>query len=134
MMLDVDNFKLYNDTYGHLEGDLCLQRIAEVLKTEFEVYKNSVVSRFGGEEFACLLPGIDGEMTTLVAQDILAAITALAIPHQKNDGRHVTVSIGVHSLVPQDDECPTELVTFADRALYEAKTQGRNQHVVWRNA
>ncbi|OAN11157.1 hypothetical protein A3K86_19540 [Photobacterium jeanii] len=134
MMLDVDNFKLYNDTYGHLEGDLCLQRIAEVLKTEFDVYKNSVVSRFGGEEFACLLPGIDGEMATLVAQDILAAITALAIPHQKNDGSHVTVSIGVHSLVPQDDECPTELVTFADRALYEAKTQGRNQHVVWRNA
>ncbi len=128
IMLDVDHFKLFNDRYGHAAGDDCLRRIGGALLA-LQQRPVDLAARYGGEEFALLLPATGPGGAMVVAQDILAAILALDIPHQDNAGNRVTVSVGVAGTTSLQDwkGTPDELVVAADAALYEAKHLGRNR-------
>ncbi|MBL8480539.1 MAG: diguanylate cyclase [Sterolibacteriaceae bacterium] len=127
LMIDVDFFKLYNDTYGHPSGDECLRRVAGALS---KVVKRSSeeVARYGGEEFAVLLPSTDQQGACIVAERIRVAIEELAMPHAKSEvADHVTISIGVASMAVSLRGQPAQLIGIADQALYRAKQQGRNR-------
>jgi diguanylate cyclase (GGDEF)-like protein len=127
VLCDVDFFKLFNDTYGHLQGDMCLRAIAGAL--EKQIHRTSdLAARFGGEEFAAILVDTDLTGALVVAEAIRQAVLSLEIPHRTSTiGQYVTMSIGVASLVPGSELCPEILVELADQALYRAKGQGRNQ-------
>lgn len=127
ILFDVDNFKSYNDYYGHLAGDDCLIRIGQTLQ---KVVRRStdLAARYGGEEFVLLLPNTDLEGGIKVAQNIQQEIHNLAIPHAESDVKEiVTVSLGISSLIPTLEVQPDTLVAFADKALYDAKQQGRDR-------
>ncbi|MEM1395344.1 MAG: diguanylate cyclase [Cyanobacteria bacterium P01_H01_bin.150] len=126
IMFDVDYFKNYNDTYGHLLGDECLRKIANVLK---KVIKRpaDLVARYGGEEFIILLPNTDLEGTIHLAEKINLDIESLDIPHCNSDVSHrVTVSLGLATAIPQLNILPPTLIAAADKMLYKAKSAGRN--------
>ncbi len=130
LMIDVDFFKPYNDTYGHQGGDECLRRVAGAMS---DVVKRSsdAVARYGGEEFAILLPATDPAGAGIVAERIRAAVEALHLPHSGSTvAEHVTVSIGVASVVVTTEGLPAQLVGAADAALYRAKHEGRNRVVI----
>ena len=126
LMIDVDKFKIYNDTYGHLQGDKVLIMVAKTIVATLH-RAGDFAARFGGEEFCVLLPGADIVGATLVAEQIRAAIQSLVILCEDGSGSKVTVSIGVHSLVPEGlaDTIP-DLIDKADNAMYAAKEAGRN--------
>ncbi|WBS05233.1 sensor domain-containing diguanylate cyclase [Pseudoduganella sp. SL102] len=132
IMLDLDFFKQFNDRYGHLAGDECLQRAAGVLSDRI-LRAGDVAARYGGEEFAVIMPntGEDGAMA--VAEQVRAGIMALGIPHEHSPGHVVTASLGVATLYPGKGGNATgaaaasELIGSADRHLYDAKQAGRNQ-------
>jgi diguanylate cyclase (GGDEF)-like protein len=125
LMLDVDHFKAFNDTYGHLQGDDCLRRVAQAIAGCVE-RPFDLVARYGGEEFGCILPCTSLEGTLKVAQRILDAVAGLAIPHAASSaGTTVSVSIGAayfHCAAPAS---PAELIRVADEQLYRAKKTGR---------
>ena len=126
LFADVDHFKAYNDRYGHVAGDECLKRIADAL-TACCHRSADVATRYGGEEFALILPDTDEEGARAVAASILHAVRALAIEHAgSTTAQCVTVSIGVNSLVPQPETTAGMLLAGADEALYGAKGAGRN--------
>ena len=127
IMLDVDVFKHFNDHYGHLAGDACLQALALTLVQTGARRDGDLAARFGGEEFVVLLPGADLQAAAEVARQIQAAILQLALPHEGAPAGIVTVSFGVAGLQPQRDQLPEELVRYADRAMYRAKHAGRNR-------
>lgn len=127
VMLDVDLFKHFNDQYGHLTGDKCLQALALTLSQSGARREGGLVARFGGEEFVVLLPASDAQVAMDVAHEIQHAIQAMALPHEGAFFGVVTVSFGVASGVPQRDQAPEELVRRADRALVRAKQGGRNR-------
>ena len=132
ILADVDFFKCYNDFYGHLAGDRCLQQVAAVLR---QTVKRSadLAARYGGEEFAILLPNTEETGATLVAAEIQTNIKALQIPHaQSSIADCVTVSLGIACLVPGSDMVPTFLIAAADKALYQAKMAGRDRYLVYR--
>jgi diguanylate cyclase (GGDEF)-like protein len=130
LLVDVDHFKLYNDHYGHLAGDECLRRVANILSITAR-RSTDMVSRFGGEEFALILPAApDGGAFTL-AERIRQAVLDSQIAHLPYTAGMVTVSIGVATLVPTPKLTKGDLVKSADRALYEAKRLGRNRVSVW---
>ncbi|MBV1789426.1 GGDEF domain-containing protein [Marinobacterium sp. D7] len=124
MSIDIDKFKLYNDHYGHLQGDDCLRRVAEALRQSVRL--GDLVARYGGEEVAMVLPGADSRIAEQVAERARAAVEALAIPHERVPGGVVTVSIGVATMVPNARMQPDALLAVADEALYRAKSEGRN--------
>ena len=125
LMMDVDNFKKYNDTYGHPAGDVCLQNIGKLIRTNRAA---DFSARYGGEEFAILLPNTDLKGAINVAENICAEVRKLAIPHSKNPGGIVTVSIGVDACIPDPAGSNViDLISGTDRALYIAKARGRNQ-------
>ncbi|MEH2113047.1 PAS domain S-box protein [Nostoc sp.] len=127
ILFDVDFFKLYNDTYGHLAGDDCLRQLASALKN---IVKRpaDLVARYGGEEFAVILPNTNIQGAICVAQIIGQAIRDLDIPHaQSRVCDRVTVSLGVVSIVPNSEISPPDLINAADKALYIAKQQGRDR-------
>ena len=127
IMADVDYFKLYNDTYGHQAGDECLKTVAMVL-AECVSRPADFVARYGGEEFAAVLPTTDLEGASHVAEDFRSGIEALALLHEKSGiGNHVSVSVGVSSIVPEERQTPQQLIELADQALYRAKEGGRNR-------
>ncbi len=128
MMIDIDHFKLYNDRYGHVAGDACLRTVGETLSM-VTLDSAVLVARYGGEEFALLLPGLDVKRTTALAEEARKAIEALRITHAENPCGHVTVSIGVECLVPENDQLAAHLLEGADSALYAAKRRGRNRVV-----
>ncbi|MBF0611286.1 MAG: PleD family two-component system response regulator [Magnetococcales bacterium] len=129
LLVDVDHFKLYNDHYGHGEGDHCLRQVAEAIARAMP-RSIDLACRYGGEEFACLLPETSSPGATKVAERILNHVRALAIPHQASlVENHVTVSIGVATLLPKADMAMKKLVELADQNLYQAKHQGRNRVV-----
>lgn len=126
-MVDIDRFKLYNDTYGHQAGDECLKEIAEKLE---ESCKRSmdIVARYGGEEFIILLPDTDLDGARMVAKKINKNIQDMKIEHVKSEhGEIVTVSIGVASDIPKDEKSLEKLIGLADKMLYLAKESGRNR-------
>lgn len=127
IMLDVDGFKHFNDQYGHLAGDSCLQTLALTLAQTGGPRESDLVARFGGEEFVVLLPGADAAAAREVAERIQQAVVALALPHDGAPWGIVTVSFGVASMRPQREQAPAELVRRADRAMYRAKQAGRNR-------
>lgn len=127
IMLDVDVFKHFNDHYGHLAGDACLQSLALTLTQTGGRREGDLVARFGGEEFVVLLPAASAQAAMEVAGHIQQAITALALPHEGAPAGIVTVSFGVASMAPRRDQSPDELVRRADRAMYRAKQGGRNR-------
>jgi diguanylate cyclase (GGDEF)-like protein/PAS domain S-box-containing protein len=127
ILLDVDNFKLYNDTYGHQEGDLCLKRVSSVLRAAYSGANRNLAARYGGEEFAIILPGLHSEQALLAAEQLRLAVLEEQIPHCASPTiPHVTISLGVASCVPDDSSQPTQLIQMADQALYRAKSAGRN--------
>ena len=126
IMCDVDNFKYYNDTYGHPAGDTCLVKIAEVIKRS--VHRVSDMgARYGGEEFAVIIPETDLSGARIVADRIRHGVEELHIPHSRSDASpYVTASYGVASMIPRVDLPSWALVETADRRLYQAKQRGRN--------
>jgi hemerythrin len=127
LMVDVDYFKNYNDLYGHLAGDACLQAVAGVAASRM-VRVTDLLARFGGEEFVVVLPNTSIEGAQKVALGICEAVSALNIPHGASSAaEHVTVSVGVASAIPDREAAPESLIDRADQALYTAKQQGRNR-------
>ena len=125
LMVDVDNFKQYNDVNGHLSGDECLKRIAAAVAAEMRT--NDLVARYGGEEFAVILPNQSLKGAAIVAERIRYRVEQLQLPNQLVANRSVTVSIGAATAIASDDTEASELVAIADAALYRAKHMGRNR-------
>ncbi len=126
MILDIDHFKLYNDSYGHGKGDDCLRRVAGSLA---EVLRRSsdFVARYGGEEFVVILPDSDLSQALETAKKIQDIIDALLIAHELSPvADHVTFSIGVATMTPENGKHHQELIEAADKKLYEAKSSGRH--------
>jgi diguanylate cyclase (GGDEF)-like protein len=125
VLIDVDQFKAYNDAYGHPAGDSALRRVAEVL-SDATHRPGDMVARYGGEEFAVVLSQTGEGGAHVVAESLRARVESLAIPHRASDAAPVvTISLGVATIVPTDG--PAEaLLASADGALYTAKREGRN--------
>jgi diguanylate cyclase (GGDEF)-like protein len=128
IMIDIDHFKQYNDTYGHSAGDDCLRKVAQALSVAIN-RPGDFVARFGGEEFVCVLPETDSPGGIAVGQRLCNMIRLLAIPHHGSCvADYVTISIGVATLTcPAADNTIQEIITAADRCLYKAKASGRNR-------
>jgi len=140
LMIDIDHFKQFNDTYGHLEGDRCIRAVAKALQEEAS-RAGDLLARYGGEEFALLLPDTDVDASDSLAQACLATIEALAIPHASSGSSPwISLSIGCATLWPGDGQgpgslfvsegvelTPDRLIEQADAALYQAKRSGRRR-------
>ena len=127
-MIDIDFFKLFNDTYGHLEGDQCLSRVAQLVSSVMKRPKDAVI-RFGGEEFLVILPYIDSAGASLLAQELVEIVQKAEIPHAHGIGNKVSISVGytVWQANKVAEEGVEALIEEADVKLFEAKEQGRNQ-------
>jgi diguanylate cyclase (GGDEF)-like protein len=129
IMLDIDFFKNYNDTYGHGRGDECLRQVATALAETLE-RPADLACRYGGEEFVGVLPDTDLQGATVIAERVATAVRTLAIPHSASSvAPHVTVSIGVSVIQPAAGSHPNALLETADRHLYKAKREGRDRVV-----
>ena len=131
LIMDLDKFKNYNDTYGHLQGDKALQAAANVLKSTV-TRASDFIGRWGGEEFVALLPDNNGEHASFIAESIRANMEAIEIP-LLTDGSptKITVSIGICSGIPSESDSAEIYMKNADAALYMAKERGRNQFVLY---
>jgi diguanylate cyclase (GGDEF)-like protein len=125
MMIDVDHFKLFNDTYGHPEGDACLSRIGETLSAIANEI-SGFAARYGGEEFCLLVPNSDAATAMQIGERVRVQVERLAIPHSMSAAKIITVSVGVASISPGDAQPQDDLIEAADAALYAAKRRGRN--------
>ena len=127
LMIDIDKFKLFNDTYGHQQGDIVLQVVAGAIKSTLK-RSSDLAARWGGEEFVVLLPNTDLDGSLIVAEQVRASIEAAQVP-SLHDHSHlsVTASIGVASVVPTADSVIADLIEQSDKALYTAKETGRNR-------
>jgi len=140
-MIDVDFFKRFNDHYGHVQGDVCLRKIAHILNTgirhaatvadlhgrrDTSARKPDFVARYGGEEFAVLLPGASLEAAVETGQRLRRAVEDMLMAHIGAPWGFVSISVGAAAIVPSDELSPQELIESADAALYEAKHRGRN--------
>jgi diguanylate cyclase (GGDEF)-like protein len=125
LMIDVDHFKLYNDTYGHPEGDACLTKLGETL-SGISAETMGFAGRYGGEEFCLLLPNTSGTRACEIGEMVRTAVQAMAMPHRTSSHECVTVSVGVACTKPNDTQRPGDLIEAADAALYAAKHRGRN--------
>ncbi|HEY9736461.1 MAG TPA: diguanylate cyclase [Trichocoleus sp.] len=130
IMFDIDFFKHYNDYYGHQTGDICLIQVAQSVQATVQRATDLVV-RYGGEEFAVVLPNTSSSGAIMLAEQIQKAVRALAIPHECSDvSAIVSISLGIASLMPTTAGSPQQLIASADRALYVAKQQGRNCYAI----
>jgi diguanylate cyclase (GGDEF)-like protein len=128
MMLDIDFFKKYNDTYGHKMGDECLKSVAKTLNETARM--DDCVIRYGGEEFVILLPNTDETGVGITAQRLLKSIRALNIPHKNSDiVEHVTISIGATTVKVKLTHEYMDYIQRADEALYISKNTGRNKYI-----
>ena len=126
LMADIDHFKSYNDSYGHLAGDDCLRRVAQIVKQSC-LRPGDFVARYGGEEFVALLPETGLKDARQVAERIRINLQQEQIPHARSAEGVVTLSIGVCSVLPDSSSSEWQLVACADRCLYAAKNSGRNR-------
>jgi diguanylate cyclase (GGDEF)-like protein len=128
-MIDVDQFKLYNDHFGHQAGDECLRRIAAVLRTCIH-RSGDLIARYGGEEFVIILPGLSADKALILAETIRCAVQAEHLVHTKQSMTGViTASIGIAARSPESGQGADDLLRDADKAMYEAKRRGRNRVV-----
>ena len=125
LMIDVDHFKLFNDTYGHPEGDVCLSRLGATLSA-VAAETMGFAGRYGGEEFCLLLPSTDAKRALEIGEMVRSAVQGLAMPHCTSSYQTVTVSVGVACTRPNEKQQPGDLIEAADAALYAAKHRGRN--------
>ncbi|MEM9265338.1 MAG: diguanylate cyclase [Cyanobacteria bacterium P01_F01_bin.13] len=133
-LIDIDCFKAYNDTYGHLNGDKCLRQVANIVNTCAR-RPADIAARYGGEEFALILPNTDLEGVICVSKSVQKQLQELAIPHVSSMVNPlVTVSIGVVAVVPTLSDSPQTLISWADQALYKAKNNGRDRVVAFSNS
>jgi len=129
LMLDIDHFKLLNDTYGHQQGDRMLRALAKILRQETR--ESDMSTRYGGEEFAIVLPSTDLTGGKITAERIRKAVESYAFPCPENPSLHMTVSLGVAHYEGEGITESSQLVEYADTALYQAKAEGRNRSVVY---
>jgi two-component system chemotaxis family response regulator WspR len=130
MMIDVDYFKAYNDSFGHLEGDEALRQVAKAIRASGS-RPSDLPARYGGEEFALVLPNTSPGGARLLAEKLRQTIAGMSIPHNApTEGSVLTVSIGLSTVVPQVGSHSRQLIQSADQGLYAAKHNGRNQVVV----
>ncbi|HEY9799233.1 MAG TPA: diguanylate cyclase [Leptolyngbyaceae cyanobacterium] len=131
LLCDIDYFKRYNDTYGHAAGDHCLRLVGQAFQQTVK-RSTDLVARYGGEEFVVILPNTDIEGAKQVALEIHQAVQQLSIPHTASDVKpYVTLSIGIATLMPTPSMLPLDLIEAADKALYQAKAQGRDRSFVY---
>jgi diguanylate cyclase (GGDEF)-like protein len=131
IMIDIDHFKLYNDNYGHIEGDDCLKKVAACLATAMS-RPADFFARYGGEEFAVILPMTDHNGAVTVAETLLDQIRELNLPHRYSlVAERVTISLGIATMLPSREDSPTILIDRADKALYASKIAGRNRFTTW---
>lgn len=127
IMIDIDQFKAFNDLYGHWEGDACLKKVAQCLSATVS-RKTDIVARYGGEEFICVMRNTILNDTCEMAEKMRSNIEALGIPHKGSETAEViTVSLGIGHCVPASDDDSDKLIQAADEALYRAKKEGRNR-------
>lgn len=130
VMIDVDHFKMFNDTYGHQAGDECLRDVAGTLK-DFARRPGDLAARYGGEEFVLILTNANPQQAKIVAERVRDRILSLGIPNQRSSHGNVTASLGVASMIPNPQQPgPEALLLAADQALYRAKKSGRNRVAV----
>lgn len=126
ILCDIDCFKIYNDTYGHQQGDQCLQKVAQAIARAVK-RPADVIARYGGEEFVAILPYTPRKGAIKVAENIRIAVKKLNIPHPNSTVNSVvTISAGVATTIPESEDKPTMLIEAADQALYKAKNRGRD--------
>lgn len=131
IMCDIDEFKRYNDHYGHLKGDDCIKLIAEILASQTR-RATDLAARYGGEEFSIILPDTSEDDALKLAQSIKAKVEELNIIHEKSSVTdHVTLSLGVYNATPSQILMADDYLNFADKALYHAKQNGRNKVVAY---
>jgi diguanylate cyclase (GGDEF)-like protein len=128
VMIDIDQFKIFNDRYGHPEGDRVLAAVANAIAESIR-RPGDLACRYGGEEFTVLLPDTSEEGAALIAEAIRENVASLGIPHAGTVNGHVTVSLGTATAAPSAEQAPSGLVAAADAALYRAKDRGRNRVV-----
>lgn len=127
VILDIDFFKKYNDGYGHLKGDECLKKVAQVFQSTVK-RAIDMVARYGGEEFAIILPSTNPQGALVVAEQLRRAILEAEIPHEFSQvGPYVTISVGVATMMPGENMDVEKLIVLADEALYQSKMEGRNK-------
>ncbi|PCH63273.1 MAG: hypothetical protein COC19_01230 [SAR86 cluster bacterium] len=129
VLFDIDYFKKFNDTYGHVEGDHCLQEVSRVIQEAVQ-RPGDLTARYGGEEIVAILPNTNSKNAYAISTTILEKIRALKIPHLASNLQHckfVTTSAGVATIIPTTDTKPSDLIKLADEALYHAKGAGRNR-------
>jgi diguanylate cyclase (GGDEF)-like protein len=132
IMLDLDDFKRFNDRYGHIAGDDCLKTVAETIRSILR-RPGDFVGRYGGEEFAVVLPDTDKKGTRHIARKILTHIQEMKIPHEDSDvSSWVTVSLGAATVLPEKKMSREQLVAMADQELYKAKAAGKNQYRIFK--
>ncbi len=131
IMIDIDYFKSYNDTYGHLQGDRCLKQVAQTIKSSIKRSKD-LVARYGGEEFIVILPDVQIAGARIVAENIYSEVKALNISHTSSEiSDYLTISLGIASTIPAIDSEASTLIAAADRAVYLAKEKGRDRIEVY---
>lgn len=127
VMLDIDFFKFYNDIYGHQAGDSCIEIVARTLKSCIQ-RKSDLVARYGGEEFIAILPQTDEQSALIIANNMCREVEAMQLPHEGSQiAKVVTISVGVSTCTPESGWASDILIKQADKALYQAKEQGRNR-------
>ena len=127
VFIDIDFFKKYNDYYGHLAGDDCLRQVGNALQESIK-RAGDLVARYGGEEFVIILPATSQADATRIGEKVRSNIEDLKVVHQRSEvSEYLTVSIGIAAAIPEKNMIPASLMSQADRALYQAKRQGRNR-------
>ncbi|KWT92029.1 diguanylate cyclase domain-containing protein [Candidatus Magnetominusculus xianensis] len=126
LLIDIDYFKLYNDSYGHIQGDLCLKKVAETLQACLK-RPADLAARYGGEEFVCLLPETNIDGIIQIGSHIRASVEGLKIPHEQSlVSKFITISIGGSEARPTPDISPESFLSHVDNILYQSKKEGRN--------
>ncbi len=127
LMIDIDFFKQYNDNYGHICGDKCLQKIAQIISNNL-LASSDTISRYGGEEFAILIPNVNPDKIKIIAKRLCEAVQQAQIPNLGSHFGTLTISIGC--AIMQNQETEEDIIARADAALYQAKHNGKNQYQI----
>lgn len=129
ILIDIDLFKKYNDHYGHVQGDECLKSVSTIIKKNI-TREHDLAARYGGEEFAIVLPSTDYVGAFIIAEKIRTDVERAAIQHDESPAKVVTISLGISALSGSKADIPEQLIDIADKALYVAKSSGRNRTVI----